>query len=58
MEHISKMLDITAPKAVEVSIVKEPSGYKIWINTEDGCRLRISHAKDLQLSGEITFKNE
>jgi hypothetical protein len=44
------MLDITAPKAVEISIGR--GGRVIWVNTEDGCVLRITQIPELTVVDE------
>jgi hypothetical protein len=36
---MAKMLDITAPKIVEVTV--RDDGKVLWVNTEEGCVLRI-----------------
>ena len=40
------MLDITAPKSVEIHISQDG---RIWVNTDEGCVLRIHGAESITL---------
>ena len=49
------MLDITGAKTVEVLIRSD--GKVLWINTEEGCVLRICRIENLYVSDERKIGN-
>lgn len=50
------MLDITAPQAVQVSVRED--GKVLWINTEEGCVLRICQISALHIDIPSRVRNK